>query len=35
MTWNGFFDYVRKGTKLKVHGGRNWDGTIQAKKIWL
>ncbi len=35
MSWNGFFDYVRKGTKLRVHGGRTWDGTIQAKKIWL
>lgn len=35
MTWNGFFEYVRKGTKLKVHGGRDWDGEIEAKKIWL
>ncbi len=35
MTWNGFFDYVHKGTLLKVHGGRNWDGSITAKKIWL
>ncbi len=35
MTWNGFFDHVRKGTQLKVHGGRGWDGTITAKKIWL
>lgn len=35
MTFNGFFDYVRKGTKLRVHGGRDWDGSIDAKKIWL
>lgn len=35
MSWNGFFDYVRKGTKLRVHGGRDWDGSIDAKKIWL
>jgi len=35
MTWNGFFDHVRKGTQLKVHGGRGRDGTITAKKIWL
>lgn len=35
MRWNEFFDYVRKGTLIKVHGGRDWDGTIDAKKIWL
>lgn len=35
MSFNGFFDYVRKGTKLRVHGGRDWDGSIDAKKIWL
>ena len=35
MTWNNFFEYVHKGTLLKVHGGRDWDGSIQAKKVWL
>lgn len=35
MTFNGFFDYVRKGTLLRVHGGRDWDRSIDAKKIWL
>lgn len=35
MTFNGFFDYVQKGTLLRVHGGRDWDGSIDAKKIWM
>lgn len=35
MTWNEFFDYAKKGTLIKVHGGRDWDGSIDAKKIWL
>jgi hypothetical protein len=34
-TFNGFFDKVKKGTKLKVQGGRDWDKAIHAKKIWL
>lgn len=35
MTFNGFFDYVKKGTKFRVEGGRDWDRSIHAKKIWL
>lgn len=34
-TFNDFFDYVRKGTQLKVEGGRDWDKSIHAKKIWF
>lgn len=35
MSFNGFFDYVKKGTLLRVQGGRDWDRSIHAKKIWL
>ncbi len=35
MSFNGFFDYARKGTLLKVEGGRAWDKSIHAKKIWM
>lgn len=35
MTFNGFFDYVKKGTMLKVEGGRDWDKSIHARKIWF
>lgn len=35
MGFNGFFDYVRKGTKFRVEGGRDWDNSIHAKKLWL
>jgi hypothetical protein len=35
MTFNGFFDYVQKGTMLRVEGGRDWDKSIDAKKIWF
>lgn len=35
MTVNGFFDFIQKGTKLRVHGGRDWDKSIHADKIWL
>lgn len=34
-TFNGFFDYAKKGTKFRVEGGRDWDKSIHAKKIWL
>lgn len=33
--FNDFFAYVKKGTKLKVEGGRDWDKSIHAKKIWM
>lgn len=35
ITPNGIWGAVGKGTKLKVQGGRGWDGTIAAKKIWM
>lgn len=34
-TFNGFFDKVKKGTQFRVEGGRDWDKSIHAKKIWL
>lgn len=35
MTFNGFFDYAKKGTQFRVEGGRDWDRSIHAKKIWF
>lgn len=35
LTFNGFFEVIKKGSRLRVHGGRDWDGTIDAKKIWF
>lgn len=34
-TFNGFFEKAKKGMKIKVEGGRDWDKSIHAKKIWL
>lgn len=35
LKWNEFLSIVKKGTLLRVHGGRDWDGSIDAKKIWF
>lgn len=35
LTPEGFWSAVRKGEMMKVQGGRGWDGSITAKKIWL
>ncbi len=35
LSYEGFFSSVRVGDKLRVEGGRRWDGGITAKKIWL
>ncbi|MBQ7528680.1 hypothetical protein IJT10_02075 [bacterium] len=35
LDWDHFFRTVRKGNRLWVHGGRDWDGSIDAKKIWF
>lgn len=35
MDWSSFFDYARKGAIIKVHGGRDWDMSIDAKHIWI
>lgn len=35
VTFNGVWSVLKKGRKLKIHGGRDWDGTIVAKKIWM
>lgn len=26
---------LRLGTKVRVSGGRNWDGSVSAKQIWF
>jgi hypothetical protein len=33
--FNDFFAHVKKGTKFRVEGGRDWDKSIHAKKIWM
>lgn len=37
LTFNGIFDTLshHQGGLVKVHGGRDWDGSIKAKKIWM
>lgn len=35
LTYDGFFNAVRPGDMMKIHGGRRWDGGITAKKIWM
>lgn len=35
LSYDGFFRVVRAGDKLKVQGGRRWDGGVTAKKIWM
>lgn len=33
LTYDGFFNTVKKGDMLRVNGGRGWDGSITAKSI--
>jgi 2-hydroxychromene-2-carboxylate isomerase len=35
LSFNQFFDSIRHGDKLRTTGGRDWNGTIKATKIWL
>ena len=35
LSYEGFFNSVRPGEKLRVEGGRRWDGGVTAKKIWM
>ncbi|MBQ7567929.1 hypothetical protein IJT17_03910 [bacterium] len=35
MDWSSFFDLASKGAIIKVHGGRDWDMSIDAKHIWI
>ena len=32
--WAEFFSTIKKGSLVVVHGGRDWDRSIDAKKIW-
>lgn len=29
------FSSLRLGSKVRVNGGRNWDGSVTAKRIWF
>ena len=33
--YNEIWGVLQKGRKLKVSGGRAWDNSIHAKKIWM
>lgn len=35
LTYDGFFNTVKKGDILRVNGGRGWDGTMTAKDIYF
>ena len=35
VSWEGAWSVLKKGRKIRIHGGRDWDGTIVAKKIWM
>ena len=35
LSYEGFFNSVRAGDKLRVEGGRRWDGGVTAHKIWM
>lgn len=35
LSYEGFFNTVRPGDKMRVEGGRRWDGGVTAKKIWM
>ncbi len=35
LSYDGFFNSARPGDKLRVEGGRRWDGGITARKIWM
>ena len=35
MTADQAWPLLKKGRKVRVHGGRDWDGSIVAKKIWM
>lgn len=35
LSYESFFSSVRPGDKLRVEGGRRWDGGITAYKIWM
>lgn len=34
VDWAEFFSNIKKGSLITVHGGRDWDRSIDAKKIW-
>ncbi|HXE72882.1 MAG TPA: hypothetical protein VNO81_09490 [Candidatus Nitrosotenuis sp.] len=35
ISYDQIWQVARKGQKMRVHGGRGWDGSITAKKIWM
>ena len=35
LSYTQFFEQIRPGTLIRVHGGRRWDGEISGKKVWI
>ncbi len=37
LNYNSFFDLAPslRGSLIRIHGGRDWDGSIDAKTIWM
>ncbi|MGE0493870.1 MAG: hypothetical protein AB7S38_31975 [Vulcanimicrobiota bacterium] len=37
ITYNSMFEVLsnHRGELVKIHGGRDWDGSIDAKKVWM
>lgn len=29
------FNYLRLGSRIRVQGGRDWDGSVVARRIWI
>lgn len=35
LNYYQFFQHIKPGTMVRVHGGRRWDGAISGKEIWI
>jgi len=35
LNYYQFFQAVKPGQMLKIHGGRRWDGGISGKTLWM
>ncbi len=34
LSVSGFMSSIKKGTRVRVTGGRDWDGKINASEVW-
>ena len=35
LSYYQFFEQVKPGAMIRLHGGRRWDGEITGKKMWI